>query len=116
MTATPQYGSDLVVDLFRVVGITARGDQSRREGPTLTICVRAAPEIRIVINLTTRESARSDHPALAAEARGPADIDRAFSDMTRARAGGLVVWTTAMFVAERRRLVALAAKHRPPAV
>ena len=50
------------------------------------------------------------------EARGPADIDRAFSDMTRARAGALVVWTTAMFVAERRRLVALAAKHRLPAV
>ena len=50
------------------------------------------------------------------EARGPADIDSAFSDMTRARAGGLVVWTTSMFVAERRRLVALAAKHRLPAV
>jgi putative ABC transport system substrate-binding protein len=50
------------------------------------------------------------------EARGPADIDRAFSDMTRARAGALAVWTTAMFAAERRRLVALAAKHRLPAV
>jgi putative ABC transport system substrate-binding protein len=50
------------------------------------------------------------------EARGPADIDRAFSDMIRARAGALAVWTTAMFVAERRRLVALAAKNRLPAV
>ena len=50
------------------------------------------------------------------EARGPADIDRAFSDMTRARAGALAVWTTAMFVAERRRLVALAAKNRLPGV
>jgi hypothetical protein len=58
MTATPQYGSDLVVDLVRVVGITARGDQYRRKGPTL-------------INLTTRESARSDHPAVAAAAGGP---------------------------------------------
>jgi hypothetical protein len=48
MTATPQYGSDLVVDLFRVVGITARGDQSRREGPTLTIFRRAAHEIELV--------------------------------------------------------------------
>jgi putative ABC transport system substrate-binding protein len=50
------------------------------------------------------------------EARGPADIDRAFSDMTRARAGALTVWTTAMFVTERRGLVALAAKNRLPAV
>ncbi len=50
------------------------------------------------------------------EARGPADIDSAFSDMTRARAGALAVWTTAMFVSERGRLVALAAKNRLPAV
>ncbi len=50
------------------------------------------------------------------EARGPADIDRAFSDMTRARAGALAVWTTGMFVSERGRLVALAAKNRLPAV
>ena len=51
-----------------------------------------------------------------AEARGPADIDRAFSDMTRVRANALTVWGTAMFVSERRRLVNLAAKSRLPAV
>ncbi len=50
------------------------------------------------------------------EARGPADIDRAFSDMTRARAGALTVLTSAMFYSERRRLVDLAAKNRLPAV
>ena len=50
------------------------------------------------------------------EARGPADIDRAFSDMTKARAGALTVWTTGMLVSERGRLVALAAKNRLPAV
>ena len=50
------------------------------------------------------------------EARGSADIDRAFSDMTRGRAGALAVWTTAMFVQERGRLVTLAAKNRLPAV
>jgi putative ABC transport system substrate-binding protein len=50
------------------------------------------------------------------EARGPADFDRAFSDMTRARAGALTVLPTPMFVSERRRLVDLAAKHRLPAV
>jgi putative ABC transport system substrate-binding protein len=50
------------------------------------------------------------------EARGPADFDRAFSDMTRARAGALTVLTSAMFTNERRRLVDLAAKHRLPAM
>jgi putative ABC transport system substrate-binding protein len=50
------------------------------------------------------------------EARGPADIDRAFSDMTRARVGALTVFNTVMFLSERRRLVALAAKHRLPAL
>ena len=50
------------------------------------------------------------------EARGPADFDRAFSDMTRARAGALTVLPSNMFTRERRRLVDLAAKHRLPAV
>ncbi|MBM2844686.1 MAG: transporter substrate-binding protein [Anaerolineales bacterium] len=50
------------------------------------------------------------------EARGPAEFDRAFSDMTRARAGALTVLGSPMFFSERRRLVDLAAKHRLPAV
>jgi ABC-type uncharacterized transport system substrate-binding protein len=50
------------------------------------------------------------------EARGPADLDRAFSDMTRARAGALTALPSAMFFSERRRLVDLAAKNRLPAV
>ena len=50
------------------------------------------------------------------EARTPADFDRAFSDMIRARAGGLTVLPSAIFNSERKRLVDLAAKHRLPAV
>jgi ABC-type uncharacterized transport system substrate-binding protein len=50
------------------------------------------------------------------EARGPADFDRAFSEMTRAHAGALILITSSMFFAERRRLVALAGKNRLPAV
>ena len=50
------------------------------------------------------------------EARGPEDFDRAFSDMTTARAGALTVIGTVMFFNERRRFVDLAAKHRLPAV
>ncbi len=50
------------------------------------------------------------------EARSPEDFDRAFSEMTRARAGALAVRPIAMFFSERRRLVDLAAKSRLPAV
>jgi putative ABC transport system substrate-binding protein len=38
------------------------------------------------------------------EARGPEEFDRAFSDMTRARAGALAVVATPVFDNERRRL------------
>jgi putative ABC transport system substrate-binding protein len=50
------------------------------------------------------------------EAQGPADLDRAFSDMTRARADALTVAPSALLFNERRRLVELAAMNRLPAV
>jgi putative ABC transport system substrate-binding protein len=50
------------------------------------------------------------------EARGLEDFDRAFSEMTRARAGALTVLPSAMLFVERRRLVDLAAQSRLPAV
>ena len=55
-------------------------------------------------------------PLQFVEARGPADFDRAFSDMTRARAGALTVLASNMFNSEGRRLVGLAAKNRLPAL
>jgi ABC-type uncharacterized transport system substrate-binding protein len=48
--------------------------------------------------------------------QGPADIDRAFSEATKAHAGALAVLSTPMFSSERRRLVDLAAKTRLPTV
>ena len=50
------------------------------------------------------------------ETRGPADFDKAFSDMGREHADALIVVLTAMFFTERRRLVDLAAKVRLPVV
>ena len=50
------------------------------------------------------------------EARGPEDLDRAFSDMSRARAGALTGLPSSMFFNQRRRLVDLAAKNRLPTV
>jgi putative tryptophan/tyrosine transport system substrate-binding protein len=50
------------------------------------------------------------------EARGPGDVDKAFSDMTRSRVAALAVFSTPMFARERNRLVGLATKHRLPTV
>jgi ABC-type uncharacterized transport system substrate-binding protein len=50
------------------------------------------------------------------DARGLENFDRAFSDMTNARAGGLTVLPSARLLREHRRLVDLAAKNRLPAV
>ena len=50
------------------------------------------------------------------EVRGPADIDRAFSDMTHARAGALTALASAALFNERGRLMGLAAKNRLPAM
>jgi ABC-type uncharacterized transport system substrate-binding protein len=50
------------------------------------------------------------------EARGPDDFERAFSEMTGARADALAVLTSATFSQGRRRLVDLAAKSRLPAI
>ena len=50
------------------------------------------------------------------EARRPADLDRAFSEMTKAHAGALAVLPSIILVRERRRLVDLAAKNRLPAI
>src|SRR5215468_7786193 len=50
------------------------------------------------------------------EAPRPADLDRAFSEMTRARAGALAVLPSTILVRERKRLVDLAAKNRLPTI
>jgi putative ABC transport system substrate-binding protein len=50
------------------------------------------------------------------EARGPADLDRAFSEMTKARAGALTMLPSNMFNSERSHIIELTAKTRLPAV
>jgi putative ABC transport system substrate-binding protein len=50
------------------------------------------------------------------EAQGPADFDRAFSELSAKGAGALVVSNTPAFDIERQRVVDLAAKNRLPTV
>ena len=50
------------------------------------------------------------------EARGPADFDRAFSELSAKGASALLVLNTPVFDMERQRIVDLAAKNRLPAL
>ena len=50
------------------------------------------------------------------EARAPADFAGAFSAMTKERADGVIIITSAMFYAERTRIAKLAAESRVPAI
>ena len=50
------------------------------------------------------------------EARGPADIDKAFSEITGARADALIVLVSGMLLGERSRVVDFAARNRLPVV
>jgi putative tryptophan/tyrosine transport system substrate-binding protein len=50
------------------------------------------------------------------EARGPANFDRVFSNLSTARADAMTVLGSAMFFSERTRFVDLAAKNRLPVV
>jgi putative ABC transport system substrate-binding protein len=48
--------------------------------------------------------------------RGPDDLDRAFSTFTRQRAHAFLMFPSAMFFNERRRVVGFARRHRLPSV
>jgi len=50
------------------------------------------------------------------EVRGPDELDRAFSMMTRERAEAVFVFPSTVLFNERRRIVDLAARHRLPAM
>jgi putative tryptophan/tyrosine transport system substrate-binding protein len=53
---------------------------------------------------------------VGAEARTPDDLDAAFQSMTRQRVDVVIVLQTSMLVSERRRIAALAATARLPAI
>ncbi len=127
--------SGLVTSLARpggnVTGLSALSPEL--VGKRLELLKRAVPGVSLVAVLwqpgaagerTVKDILKAAEVAARAlgvrlqfvEARGPADIDGAFSDMTGARADALTVLPGAMFVNERRRLVDLAAKNRLPAV
>ena len=50
------------------------------------------------------------------EARVGSDLDRAFADMSRQRAGALIVMTEGFLASQAQRVVPLAARHQLPAI
>ena len=134
-TAADPVGSGLVTSLARpggnVTGLSILA--SELVGKRLELLTQAVPGVSRVAVLwqpgghderTDKDILKEAEVAARAlgvrlqfvEARGPADFDKAFLDMTRTRVGALTVLTGIMFLNERRRLVDLAAKHRLPAV
>jgi ABC-type uncharacterized transport system substrate-binding protein len=128
-------GSGLVTSLARpggnVTGVSGLGPEL--VGKCLELLKQAVPGVDRVAVLrqpgvqgesTDKDMLKSADVAARAlgvqpqfiDARGPDEFDRAFSDMTRARAGALTVLPSNMFLREHRRLVDLAAKNRLPAV
>lgn len=102
-------------------------------GKGLEYLTQAVPGIRRVAVLsqpgafgerTEKEMLKAAEVAAAAlglqlqfvEARGPSDIDKAFSEITGARAEAVTVLVSGMLLGERSRLVDLAARNRLPVV
>jgi putative ABC transport system substrate-binding protein len=62
------------------------------------------------------EAAKLGIRLVTAEARGEADFDRAFAELTKAGAAALLPDANPVFFARHRALVALAAQHKLPAI
>ena len=129
-TGGDPVGTRLIASLARPGGnVTGLTTQSRDlSGKRLELLREAVPGVsRLAIlwhqtneldRLTLRETevaARSLGVALQAlGVRGPNEFDAAFSAMTKESAGALIVTTSPIFYAERKRLMELVVKHRLP--
>jgi len=87
----------------RIAVLWQRGASPNAEKNMLTAAEEAGRALRVQLKFV--------------EARGPADLERAFAEMAKARVDALTVLpTNTVLIRERRRIVDLAAKHRLPAV
>src|SRR6185436_3273201 len=134
-TAADAVGSGLVTSLARPGGNVTGLDSLSTElvGKRLELLTQAVPGVGQVAVLwlpgvygerTEKEMLTGAEVAARAlgvrlqfveATRDPADLDRAFSDMTRGRAAALTVVPSNLFFREHRRLVDLAARNRLPA-
>ena len=89
--------------------------------------VPGTARVAVLMNSDNPSSARATRETEAAarslgltlhvvQARDPADLDRAFSEILKGQARAIVVLPDPMLLAQRTRIVALAARSQPPAV
>jgi putative ABC transport system substrate-binding protein len=132
VTTGDPVASGLVASLARparnVTGLTALGQELA--GKRLEVLKEAVPNVTrmaVLSNPTNPDSPLSlkgvDAAARALgvqlrvhEVRDPTEFDKTFEATTRERAGALMVLPDPMFVSQRGRIVALAAKSRLPAM
>ena len=125
-------GSGLVASLARpggnLTGVTALGEEL--SGKRLEVLKEAVPSVNRMAALANPAYADTvpflkgtDRAARALSVRlqvlelhDPAELEKAFAAMLREHAGAFVVGTDPFFNANRRRIVALAAKNRLPAM
>ena len=122
----------LVASLARpggnVTGVTPNNPElSAKRVSLLKEAVRAATRMAVLANpdfpatshmlAETRRGAQSLRVELQIlEVREPAELAKAFTAMTEAKATGVIVLADPMFIAQRRRIVELALSHRLPAM
>jgi putative ABC transport system substrate-binding protein len=85
------------------------------------IAVLSTPDYPLPVKTETLKEMEAVARALGVqlqflEVRGPNDFDSAFGAMRKERAGAFTVLPIPMFLAERRRILDLAAKNRLPAI
>ena len=74
------------------------------------------PTAAIMLRVLRQAAAALAAEAVPVEASSPAEIEQAFAALADARADALLVFGDGLFTSERKRLIALAAKHHLPAI
>jgi putative ABC transport system substrate-binding protein len=69
-----------------------------------------------LLSSSARAAAALGLQLLKVEARGPADLDRAFQSIAKANVGAVQVLADPTLITYRTRIIALAAKHRLPTI
>ena len=132
VTSGDPVANGLVTSLARpggnVTGLTALGQElSAKQLEILREAVPGVARVAVLANPAhpeTKPSVKSLETAAGAlgiqlrvvEARGPAELEKAFATMTGERCGALMVLADITLNANRQQVVALAAKNRLPAI